>query len=270
MSAELMKSKLVRHPFRPSTVSKWSVQLMRGFLLNFSCCLPWDIRQENFRILFTIFPFFVSTGPHGNKRKSKRCSSLKSVLNHTLIESYINSGIFFSMVLTKALFWIFKTTSFRYLRPFSGNFTFTIVTYRETKKWNCYYYEKEPLYMYVVSSDWLSLVNTCVVLGVASYCSIQAVQYISFHCLLLPLFLSSFTCCLASCHLISGDGLGIYLVPVLKSVQQTVKRGVGTTPAYVKVWRREPGICMDGKLVNANPRKCLYLEFRAVYIYLID
>ncbi len=60
MSAELMKSQFVRRlsSVRPS-VSQLSLNLMHGFLSNFSCSFPWAINSDVFLIFEKTFFFFL-------------------------------------------------------------------------------------------------------------------------------------------------------------------------------------------------------------------
>ena len=82
---------------RPLSVSQLSLNLIQGFLSNFSCCFPWVIRSDVLWIFekksrifhfFKIFFFFiyVNMRPYGSKI-SKRYSSYKSqpkVFKHLL------------------------------------------------------------------------------------------------------------------------------------------------------------------------------------------
>ncbi len=129
---------------RPSSVSQLSQNLLGGILSNFSCCLPWAIRPDVFfevlkKNSFSNFSWCFSVSltwdPMGAKT-SKRCSSLK------LISNFLNlSWVFFTVDPTKVLFGFLNLWFTNFDEWFWGNFTFTLMSYRETK--NCCYLEKE-------------------------------------------------------------------------------------------------------------------------------
>ncbi len=70
MSAELMESQFVRRPSVRPSVSQLFLNLMHGFLSNFSCGFLWAIRSD---IIFEFlkkkifFFFFVNMGPYGSE-----------------------------------------------------------------------------------------------------------------------------------------------------------------------------------------------------------
>ncbi len=112
MSAELVKSKFVRRTssvVRPSVFRLWhqfSLKLLHGLLSNSSCGFPWAICPNVF--------FFL---------KKKNFCDLLGIFFwlwcRNLIVIWILSNIFwnfFSVVLTKVLFWIFEILSFWFFR----------------------------------------------------------------------------------------------------------------------------------------------------------
>ncbi len=110
---------VVRHPGRPSSVLKLSQNLLGGFLSNFSCWLPRAIRPDfvfNFWKKKTCFPIFqdlfinsfsITWNPRRAKT-SKRCSSLKSLLNFfKILAKFVPSGPYKSTVFEFFEFTIF-------------------------------------------------------------------------------------------------------------------------------------------------------------------
>ncbi len=116
-----MKSKFVR---RLSSLRLWHRlprNLLHGFLSNFSCYLPWAICRDVFGIFDNFFFFFfflriffafVNMAPYGSK-------NFKTLLLQITFESFQNLfWIFFSVVHTRVLFWIFENLSLRFLTIF--------------------------------------------------------------------------------------------------------------------------------------------------------
>ncbi len=112
-------SSVVRPSVRPS-VRLWhrlSLKLFHGFLSNFSCGFSWATCPEVFFIFekknsMICFILSLTWGTTGAKI-SKRYFSLKSLL---ILSNFFWK--FFSVVLTKVLFWIFEILDFWFFRIF--------------------------------------------------------------------------------------------------------------------------------------------------------
>ncbi len=120
---------------RPSSVSQLSQNLLSGFLSNFSCCLPWALDFFwilkkcivcNFARFFRFFYLFVNLGPYRAKTLQKM---LLLPSNHFWYFSN-SSRIFFSVILTKVLFWFLIFFPLRCFPIFWRKFLFHHLSYK--------------------------------------------------------------------------------------------------------------------------------------------
>ncbi len=122
MSAKLMKSKFVRRPSVRGIDYLWSY-CMDCFQISFVAS-PGPYAQKIFDFL-GIFFVFVNMGPYGSQNFK---TLLLPQISFESFQTFFWN--FFSVVLTKVLFWIFEIWSFRFFNEF---FIFTFATYGETK-----------------------------------------------------------------------------------------------------------------------------------------
>ncbi len=119
MSAELMVWGLC-----PSSVRLWlrlSLNLLHGFLSNIGCCFPWAICWGHFFIFWkkkslNFFTNIFHFRYHGTLWEPKLQNATAPSNYFWILSNF--SWIFFSVVLTKVVFWIFEILSFWFLTNF--------------------------------------------------------------------------------------------------------------------------------------------------------